>query len=68
MNKEKFAEWKSHPATVEVFEEVVRVRNQLKEHITSGGTLGSEIETARLVGNIEGLNQLLNISYEGGDE
>lgn len=65
MRKEQFDEWHSHPATIEIFKELEDVREDLKEDLARGATLGSEVQTARLVGNIEGLNQLLNIKYEG---
>ena len=69
MNKEQFEEWKSHPVTVEVLKEVDNLRDDLKEALASGTTLGDEVLTARMVGNIEGLNQILNIEYEeAGDE
>lgn len=69
MDKEQFEEWRANPGTVEVFEEVNKLREALKESLANGATLGSEVQTARVVGNIEGLNQLLNIKYEeAGDE
>ena len=64
MNKESFYEWKSHPVTAEVLKEVGVMRDNLKETLATGATLGSEIHTAQVVGNIEGLNQLLNIEFE----
>jgi hypothetical protein len=68
MDREQFEEWKSHPVTIEVFEEVEKHRSALKDALADGATIGSKTHTARVVGNIEGLNQLLNISYEGGDK
>lgn len=68
MNQEQFYEWRNQEATVEVFKEIAAVRDQLKDHLARGDTVRDQVETARVVGNIEGLNQLLNIDYEGGDE
>lgn len=76
MDKEQFEEWRANPGTVEVFKEVTSVREALKEALAKGATLGDEVHTARIVGNIEGLDQvlfglpqLLNIKYEeAGDE
>lgn len=68
MNQEQFSEWRNQEHTKEVFKEIAEVRDQLKDQLANGATLGSEVETARVVGSIEGLNQLLNISFDGGDE
>ena len=68
MDKEQFAEWKSNPSTVEILEEITVLRNALQERLASGQTLCSTADethgnTARMVGNIEGLDQLLNITF-----
>lgn len=66
MRKEQFEEWRAHPSTVEIFEELLGVRDDLKEALACGETIGSKVQTARVVGQIEGLNQLLNIRFDGG--
>jgi len=69
MNSEQFQEWKSNPTTVEIFKELEKVRDDIKDALCSGQTLNSSSSetisnTARLIGNLEGINQLLNINYE----
>jgi len=73
MNKEQFQEWKSNPTTVEIFKELEQVRDDIKDALCSGQTLNSSSSemisnTARLIGNLEGINQLLNINYEDENE
>jgi hypothetical protein len=73
ITKEQFAEWKSHPVTIDVFKEVEDARNKLKERLSEGLTICYDAEathgsTSRMVGVIEGLNQLLNITYEDAEE
>ena len=65
---EQFAEWKEHPVTKEIFEELKRVRNDIVEQIAYGNTIGSDAQathgfTNKAVGQLEGLDQLLNISF-----
>ena len=72
VTKEQFAEWKAHPVTIAVYEEVRAVRQRLSEELSRGATLGYEAEathgaTNKLVGQIEGLNQLLELKYEDDD-
>jgi len=66
---EQFAEWKEHPVTKEIFAELQKVKQILQERLADGQTIGLQADdthgkTNKLVGQIEGLNQLLNISYE----
>jgi len=68
MNKEQFAEWKSNPSTIEILKEIEGTKRNLLERLSSGETLGTNADethgqTARIIGTIEGLSQLLNISY-----
>lgn len=65
---EQFAEWKTHPVTEEIFDELRKSYDSLAERLIDGQSLGETAEethakTNRLVGNIEGLEQLLNISF-----
>ena len=69
MTPEAFSEWKNHPVTVEVFKELEQTREALQQDLAGGLTLchtadGTHGSTARMVGNIEGINQVLNISFE----
>ena len=70
---EQFAEWKEQPVTKEIFEALNEVKLALQERLTSGQTIGDNADvthgaTNKLVGQIEGLNQLLNISYESEED
>lgn len=69
ISKEAFDEWKEHPVTKEIFKEVNQTIMSLSESIMSGETLSFSAEdshgkTNRIVGQIEGLRQLINISFE----
>ena len=69
---EQFAEWKEQPVTKEIFGELRKAKEDLQERMTSGQTISSNADgthgmTNKLVGQIEGLNQLLNISYVQDD-
>ncbi len=73
MEKEQFQEWKSHPVTIEIFKEILKTKHVLETYLSHGLTLAKSAEetqskTAKVVGNIEGLNQLLNISYQEEDD
>ena len=69
VTKEMFLEWKAHPVTIEVYEEVEKLISMLKDQLAEGTTLLPQADatqgtTSRLVGQIEGLNQLLKLDYE----
>jgi ribosome assembly protein YihI (activator of Der GTPase) len=73
IDKEQFYEWKRHPMTEEVFAALEEARAELLDRLGSGNTLSETADqthgqTARLVGNIEGLNQILNISFLDEEE
>jgi len=66
---EQFAEWKEHPVTKEIFGLLEEAKKDLQDRLAGGHTLAQTADethgmTSKLVGQIEGLNQLLNISYE----
>ena len=70
ITKEQFQEWKNHPVTKELFVELKKARQSLIEQLANGGTIGDTFDsthglTSKTVGQIDGLNQLLNISFEG---
>jgi len=69
ISAEQFQEWKNHPVTKELFTELKKARKELIDQLACGATIGSAEfthgSTNRIVGHIEGLNQLLNISFEG---
>lgn len=70
LTSEQFQEWKNHPVTKEIFTELNKSRNALVEQLVNGSSIGYQADethgtTSKLVGQINGLDQLLNISFEG---
>jgi len=68
ISAEQFAEWKTHPVTKEIFAEIKKVRDEIIDQLAYGNTVGPDAEsthgfTNRAIGHLDGLNQLLNISY-----
>jgi len=73
IDEEQFDEWKSHPVTKEIFAEIIIMRQKLLDSFSDGNTLGQRADTThgltnKLVGQIDGLNQLLNITFNHDDE
>lgn len=73
MNLEQFTEWKEHPITKEIFVALKETRDMDVESLVRGGTLSTDPGetaqlTARIVGKIQGLNQILEISFEDDEE
>jgi len=69
ISAEQFTEWKTHPVTKEIFAELRDVRAALTEQLTSGESIDYAAEithglTNRIVGQITGIDQILNISYK----
>ena len=69
ITKEMFLEWKAHPVTIEIFEEIKKAKQGLLEGFSRGITIGQRADVThglsnKLYGQLEGLNQLLNITYE----
>ena len=67
---EQFAEWKTHPVTKEIFESLKEIRESIVEQLSNGNTIGPDAAathgfTNRAIGQLNGLDQLLNISYAG---
>ena len=72
ISAEQFAEWKEHPVTKEIFAELENVRDSIKEQLANGSTVGEDAEathgfTNRAVGQLDGIGQVLNISYSEGE-
>ncbi len=66
---EQFQEWKTHPVTRELFTELKKTRQSIIEQLANGNSIGPDASsthgfTNRAVGQLDGLNQLLNISFE----
>jgi len=73
ITKEQFSEWKAHPVTIEIYKEVERAKQSLVSMLSKGATIGQTAEethgmTNRVIGQINGLNQLLNLTYEDNEE
>lgn len=73
ITKEEFDEWREHPTTKKIFAAVSDVKNTLVDSLVYGSTIGQKADithglTARMVGHIEGLNQLLDIKFEEASE
>ena len=71
ITREEFLEWKAHPVTIEIFNELEFVKRNLEIRLGMGSTIEYNANathglTNKVVGQIEGLNQLLNITY--GDD
>ena len=72
MNKETYQEWRNTSATVEVFAELDALKHALTDTLANGNTLSTTADetallTARIVGKIDGLNQILGMDYEDGE-
>ena len=73
MNKEQFHGWKNNPTTMEIMAKLEEVKVVNVENLGSGNTLCTTTDetallTARIIGRIEGLNQILGLDYEEEDE
>ena len=73
ITKEQFSEWKAHPVTIEIYKEVKSAKQNLVSMLSAGATIGQTAEethgmTNRVIGQINGLNQLLNLTYEDNEE
>ena len=69
ITKEDFLDWKAHPVTIEIYKEIKQMKENLMNSLSDGLTLGHRSDvthglTNKIVGQITGLNQLLNITYE----
>lgn len=73
MNQEQFKEWRLSPTTVEIFEDIGKLKVALSDSLAGGDTVGESVDTtalvtARIVGTIQGINQLLEYNYEDEEE
>ena len=70
LTSEQFHEWKNHPVTKETFGSLRKMRQSIMDQLANGNSIGPDAQathgfTNRAVGQLDGLNQLLNISFEG---
>ena len=73
ISAEQFAEWKEHPVTKEIFSDLKELKSYLQDTLAEGASLGKSAEethgaTNKLVGQIGGIDQLLNISFADVDD
>ena len=73
ISAEQFAEWKQHPVTKEIFAELRKVKESIKDQLANGNTIGGNAEethgfTNRAIGQLAGIDQLLNIHYAAIEE
>ena len=68
MTQGEYMEWVQHPVTKEMTKALAATREGVLEELGAGATLSEFVErdTARLVGNIEGLDFFLNHQFEQG--
>lgn len=69
ISPESFAEWQAHPVTIEIIQAIKSSRQTLLESFANGNTIAQNADvthglTNKLVGQIEGLDQLLNITVD----
>ncbi|MEA2038871.1 MAG: hypothetical protein U9N82_03455 [Thermodesulfobacteriota bacterium] len=70
LTQETYNEWKGHPATKEVFGELAKIKINLMTALSQGQTLSGDAsetqrDTAMIIGQIQGINQVLHITFEG---
>lgn len=73
ITKEQFEEWKEHPVTKEIFINLKEIKKDIQEQMGYGNTIGSDAEsthglTSKAVGQLLGIDQILNITFEDGSE
>jgi len=69
ISAEQFQEWKNHPVTKEFFIELRKTRKALEDKLVNGNTICQTAEethglTNRTVGNIAGIDQILNSYFD----
>lgn len=74
MTPEQLAEWKTQDSTKAVFKFLRLIREDLKEMLAAGSSLslasaeGTALATARLVGEVSGLDHLLELRSQEPEE
>lgn len=63
MTREEFLEWKSHPVTKEVFNQLRLRCSEVASHLCSAAGIDS-LDDRRLVGKFEAYNEMLYIQLE----
>ena len=70
MTKEEFQEWRSNKTTQKILDELREEREELINGLGRGASLGPTTgeATAHMVGYIRGLDRIVEIEYEEGEE
>jgi hypothetical protein len=63
VTQEELEEWRNHKITKYLFEELDDTRESLKDYLADGKTLETN-DTARIVGQIQGVNQAFVVVSE----
>lgn len=67
INQSDFTDWKDHPVTKEVFRNLQALRSQINDELINAHVLlgpNNEKTVPRLVGYREGIDALLQVTYE----
>ena len=66
ISKEEFSEWKNDKVTMAIFQVLDTLRTGYMMQLANGATLGDKTaeETAKVVGRIQGINDLMLVDYE----
>jgi hypothetical protein len=73
ITKEEFEAWRSNPVTVGVMNELRLTRDEVLKRLGQGNTVyqenadATQAMTARAIGKIEGINELLNIRFSDAE-
>lgn len=72
MTKEEFIEWRRHHVTKEVFDNISAALSICTETLIDGSGVDNPhtfaLRQAKLIGHIEGLKYLLNITWEDPEQ
>lgn len=67
ITEQMFSAWKSDPVTKEIFSGLTELRGLINDELRSEGNIladNAQIKLARILGQREGIDSILNISYE----
>lgn len=67
LTQSDFIDWKNHPVTKIIFKSLEEIREEINQTLTNSEVLlgkESRVQVPRLVGQREGLDILLQISFE----
>lgn len=74
ITKEQYEIWRTQRITQEIFKVLSKMRDEFKEQLAGGAVLNSAsgeqtlAAYSRVLGIIEGIDQVLNMDFEEGEE